>query len=95
MKIKFLEACAVKTADGSIKRSYEKGKEYYVDESSARHWIVRRKAVAVNGEIASPPAPPAPPSDLSDKAEKRHGERLKAVSTSAEMKGKSPNEAFA
>jgi hypothetical protein len=100
MKIKFLESCIVKRADGTTKRSYDKDKEYDVRDDTARHWIIRRKAVAVNGEISSPPKPPAPPSGLSDKTEERHNDkqRLKNVSTSADLGKKpadnSPNAAF-
>ncbi|MDR1658887.1 MAG: hypothetical protein LBR94_00910 [Desulfovibrio sp.] len=96
MKITFLEECVVKNADGTIKRQYQKGKAYDVGESTARHWIFRRKAVVVNEKIPSPPEPSAPPSDLSDKTEKRHNDkRLKAVTVTADDGKNSPNAAFA
>ena len=95
MKVKFLETCEVRGAKKEVRMTFKEGSVHDLPEPSARRWIVRRKAVAVNGEIPSPPDPPPAPSNLSDKAEKRHGERLKTVSTSADMKGKSANDAFA
>lgn len=69
MKIRFIEDYAPKDGSG---RMYTVDQEFEVREDSARHFISRRKAVAVDGEIAAPAAPKAPDSSFTDAAEERH-----------------------
>lgn len=91
IKVKFLEDCAPKNGSGEF---FEKGLEIEMPYASAQHWIKRRKAVAVGGEIAPPPTPPEANTDVSDAAEKR-AEKRSGRKPSAVSGHDSANETFA
>lgn len=81
IKIKFIETCAPKNGSGE---SFTEGQEIEMPYASAQHWIKRRKALAVGGEITPPPSIPAPNTKVSDAAaereEKRRGRKPSVVS---------------
>lgn len=95
IKVKFLEDCAPKNGSGE---SFKEGQEIEMPYASAQHWIKRRKALAVGGEIMPPTAPPQADTDVSDAAEERAEERAekrRGRKPSAVSGHESVNEAFA
>lgn len=63
----------------SPEQNWKAGDVVELSEDVAAHCIKRRKAIAVNGEIPTPPVPKAPDSSLTDRAEARHQARRRPV----------------
>jgi hypothetical protein len=57
MKVKFLVDYDVLNGKKAIAKSFKKDREYELADDAARRWIIRHKAIAVNGETVQPPKP--------------------------------------